>query len=1010
MENPILQTFILHFELVNKTFRKGKENILSKEDNNILIDFILLISLCIILYGNNEYQKLTVSNKAFFFIRIIFLGIKFFLLKILNKDDTNNFLEAGIVLISVFYFFIIENKKSIFQKIFKVEKKIEFSSKLIENFQKIFEKFEKKTVDYNEIKKLFDEDKIIEELLPLFKELQINEPYEINEFHNYINNNFLKEDEKEVKENDNYEKKETKIIKKMIIEKTYRRIRKELFSWNNSYSDKELFYTEKGKKNLKYKVLNHYSEEMTLPLLIPILNINSYITPYFKKFFNEKYKPFDLIGESILDEDYNKIKKEIESRNDENYQIKDEDILSYFKLNNYDLFSCCLIKQGLHIPGYIIKKADDFSFIGFPRKLNDVEKLYCDESKDNMCQGSLYKSNKIYFLNIRIENIIYSYKKNYCFKDDAIEFFTKQNKSYYFEFTNIGNYRYKNKIFEEKKIIKDDIDLTKCEECVDKNTIQMINLENENLKNDKKINESKNYSETLEKDKSKILIDSKLKINEDKNREDKSNLKTNQEQPIKLNYQRNKFFDYITKGSSDIEDINYYFKGKNNKKYNNIYSIQESFNLRHISKLEFLMRINLLSNRSFKDLNQYPVFPWILKDYSDTNIINEERKSILEKDIENNFEFIEVNKIFYLNNQTENENISKNYLETPKGNDLETPKENNLETPKENNLETPKENNLETPKENDFETPKGNSLTNISKNSNKYVILRPLGYPMGKIGESRFESYKQLYEISCEEYKELKNEDIQDNILNYKGHNIDDIQLIPIYYGTHYSNPAYVCHYLTRILPYSFDAQLIQGDSFDAPDRLFINISKSYISAENTKCDLRELIPEMYYLPELFRNINHLNLGKLQISNKEDSTFQIVKKKFNIIDNNVRVEDVVLPDWSMGNPEKFICINRELFEKNEININNWINLIFGFEQNGKFAIEKTNIFSPYCYLGFVNLETISDPKERQLIMKFFELGINPSQLFEKPLKETKIYKDKINFLTNTINTNYMKIH
>ena len=28
------------------------------------------------------------------------------------------------------------------------------------------------------------------------------------------------------------------------------------------------------------------------------------------------------------------------------------------------------------------------------------------------------------------------------------------------------------------------------------------------------------------------------------------------------------------------------------------------------------MRINLMSNRSFKDVNQYPIFPWIISDYS----------------------------------------------------------------------------------------------------------------------------------------------------------------------------------------------------------------------------------------------------------------------------------------------------------------------------------------------------------------------------------------------------------
>ncbi len=87
LENPLLKFFILNFELVNKKFRKGNEILITKEDNSIIIDFTLLISLCIILYGNNEYQTITLSNKGFFFIRLIFLGIKFLLFKIYNVDD-----------------------------------------------------------------------------------------------------------------------------------------------------------------------------------------------------------------------------------------------------------------------------------------------------------------------------------------------------------------------------------------------------------------------------------------------------------------------------------------------------------------------------------------------------------------------------------------------------------------------------------------------------------------------------------------------------------------------------------------------------------------------------------------------------------------------------------------------------------------------------------------------------------------------------------------------------------
>mmetsp|Transcript_10518 Transcript_10518/g.10592 ORF Transcript_10518/g.10592 Transcript_10518/m.10592 type:complete len:84 (-) Transcript_10518:21-272(-) len=34
-----------------------------------------------------------------------------------------------------------------------------------------------------------------------------------------------------------------------------------------------------------------------------------------------------------------------------------------------------------------------------------------------------------------------------------------------------------------------------------------------------------------------------------------------------------------------------------------------------ISNFDYLMNINTLSGRSYNDLSQYPVFPWILVDY-----------------------------------------------------------------------------------------------------------------------------------------------------------------------------------------------------------------------------------------------------------------------------------------------------------------------------------------------------------------------------------------------------------
>ena len=52
--------------------------------------------------------------------------------------------------------------------------------------------------------------------------------------------------------------------------------------------------------------------------------------------------------------------------------------------------------------------------------------------------------------------------------------------------------------------------------------------------------------------------------------------------------------------------------------------------LREISTLEYLMWLNIYSGRSFNDLTQYPVFPWL--------VINYEKKEIDPKNDYRNLE------------------------------------------------------------------------------------------------------------------------------------------------------------------------------------------------------------------------------------------------------------------------------------------------------------------------------------------------------------------------------------
>ena len=98
----------------------------------------------------------------------------------------------------------------------------------------------------------------------------------------------------------------------------------------------------------------------------------------------------------------------------------------------------------------------------------------------------------------------------------------------------------------------------------------------------------------------------------------------------------------------------------------------------------------------------------------------------------------------------------------------------------------------------------------------------------------------------------------------YKNLSIE-YEKIPYLFGSHYSNGMYVCHFMGRIFPYCLTMIEIQGAGFDCSERLFICLQKTFSSASNEKCDVRELIPEFYCMPELLLNINKLRIQNHQL-------------------------------------------------------------------------------------------------------------------------------------------------
>lgn len=269
-----------------------------------------------------------------------------------------------------------------------------------------------------------------------------------------------------------------------------------------------------------------------------------------------------------------------------------------------------------------------------------------------------------------------------------------------------------------------------------------------------------------------------------------------------------------------------------------------------ISNFHYLMLVNTMAGRTFNDLTQYPVFPWVLADY--------------------------------------------------------TSEELNLDDP---------------------------------------ATFRDLSKPMGAQTPSRQADYRARY------------------------NSLAEIGESPFHYGTHYSSAMVVASYLIRLPPFVQSFILLQGGTFDHADRLFFSIEGSWNSASRDNgSDVRELIPEFFYLPDFLTNINGYDFGTRQGSGG-------------------KVNHVELPPWAKGDPKIFIAKHREALESPYVsqNLHLWIDLIFGHKQRGEAAVENLNVFHYLSYHGARDLDNITDARERNATTSIIHnFGQTPHQVFSKP--------------------------
>lgn len=189
----------------------------------------------------------------------------------------------------------------------------------------------------------------------------------------------------------------------------------------------------------------------------------------------------------------------------------------------------------------------------------------------------------------------------------------------------------------------------------------------------------------------------------------------------------------------------------------------------------------------------------------------------------------------------------------------------------------------------------------------------------------------------------------------------------PYHYSSHYSNSGTVLHFLVRMLPFTSLFLQYQDNSFDIPDRTFHSLGTTWkLASRDSPTDVKELIPEFYSCPEFLENLEGFDFGNRQ--------------------SGEPVNHVELPPWSHQSARLFVLIHRQALESDFVRrrICHWIDLTFGYKQNGPAAVEAINVFHPATYATF-NPSDIDDPVEKLALETMVKTyGQMPRQLFENP--------------------------
>ena len=200
----------------------------------------------------------------------------------------------------------------------------------------------------------------------------------------------------------------------------------------------------------------------------------------------------------------------------------------------------------------------------------------------------------------------------------------------------------------------------------------------------------------------------------------------------------------------------------------------------------------------------------------------------------------------------------------------------------------------------------------------------------------------------------------------------DEDDMDAFHYGSHYSSEGVALHFLMRIEPYTSQIIDLQGGSMDVADRLFISLEFAWNSCSGQNGDVKELIPELFYQPFCYNS-------------HEKSTYGVTQA-------GAKVIDVVYPGWAVSNWD-FLKKHRLALEseKTSKEINSWIDLIFGFKQQGKAAISALNIFCAVTYESlFMKFVKSQDSNYfESIVEQVYHFGQTPMCLFPKKIHPCK---------------------